>query len=77
MTESEAKTKWCPMVHKRTVVIISVDEPNQERTNSVLDRADKCIGPACMMWREHGPFSPDYDPRPDEVGGFCGLAGRP
>lgn len=78
MTESEAKTKWCPMtrapieIDDRLVAGNTMKVPGSAETTITT-----CIGSACMLWREHGPLSPDYKPRPDEVGGYCGLAGRP
>lgn len=70
MTEEEAKTKWCPVVGLAGAFFFSQkDEPHEVGSRN-------CIGSACMMWREYGPFSPDYKQKPCEVGGFCGLAGR-
>ena len=68
MTESEAKTKWCPMVD-RASDCGNADADGERRTVY-------CIGSKCMMWRwsmtpeeaignKHGPQ------------GFCGLAGKP
>ena len=64
MTEEEAKGKWCPIY---TLAAWLIKEFGEGRP---------CIASTCMMWREHGPFHPDYKPEAREIGGFCGLAGR-
>lgn len=73
MTETEAKTKWCPMARND-------DPPGSNRgwhTTSperpYLPRECLCIASACMMWR---------NPEPPEsalhsLKGYCGLVGRP
>lgn len=44
MTESEAKTKWCPMVRYQDLRAINRD--------ACYDNSGThCIGSACMMWR--------------------------
>jgi len=67
MTEAEAKQKWCPILGLAGAVMKSTDG---ER---------KCIGSACMMWREQ-----TVNESPDLMRGvqyvtyrYCGLAGKP
>lgn len=92
MTETEAKTKWCPMVMRQT------RNPAEQ---------EACKGSGCMMWRatwrhESRDFAgkdiekervkiaakggvitalDPYDPSGDVAfptgHGFCGLAGKP
>lgn len=65
MTETEAKTKWCPMVrYERDLVNRS--DPHPQNMN--------CIGSACMMWREIREIQ--FEPDSKVLGGFCGLAGK-
>src|SRR5689334_4927929 len=82
-TESEAKTKWCPMVR--------LDQPGGNRwTYGIEGERDNtnCIGSACMMWRwSNRVWGHDDDCRGKEAAkeftkqnplkGFCGLAGKP
>lgn len=70
--ESEAKTKWCPMIAQRTK-FKRIDDP---------DAMDRCIGSACMMWRWiEPPYSNEHLKNWQEATGgptgFCGLAGKP
>lgn len=83
MTEDEAKTKWCPL--NRTRVFVNSEEPFKAPVGA------KCIGSACMMWREHVVIDADRKgaDSPDGTGwkwsgvawahtsGHCGLAGKP
>ena len=83
MKESEAKTKWCPM-------LIRGHSGNLGSTGRVRDDLS-CIGSECMAWRidtlgwsladwvaykkmddeEKAKFTP-----PKETDGHCGLAGK-
>ena len=66
MTEDEAKEKWCPQGPT-----VATDEYNAGFTFT-------CIGSKCMAWRWHGVvMGQDSPPRPEELQGYCGLAGRP
>ena len=90
MTEDEAKTKWCPMVHVRANVMYA-DGPDDDATKRRIDLAEAehrksmCIGSQCMMWRSTKVI--DYND-PVEVTHaatvyrtnivfYCGLAGKP
>jgi len=60
MTENEAKRKWCPMVR------LGQSNMNQPAINRQPD-ADvpsgaRCIGMACMMWRQDQKPNPDWKP---------------
>lgn len=75
MTEDEAKTKWCPMT-----LCASSSALTGNRFENVAatypNQSARCIGTACMMWRQHVPHS--MDPHPEQVlgHGYCGLAGK-
>lgn len=57
MTEKEAATKWCP--HSR----VQTDEIGNATTNRhSFSRDDKCLGSACMYWRQ-GPAR--YEEQPE------------
>lgn len=63
MTEDEAKTKWCPVANTRFIP-----------AGAGATASDRCIGSACMAWREtHMVTDAPVDPRD----GYCGLAGKP
>lgn len=70
-TESEAKSKWCPMArtayHDMTVNRISDDGGNPNHIAGV-SYDTRCIASECMMWR--------WEPHPEghELFGSCGLA---
>lgn len=67
MRESEAKTKWCPMVR-----VLIGPENSAWQSRMITNRADipagpqdcLCIGSACMMWEPSKTFN---------GGGDCGL----
>lgn len=86
MMESEAKTKWCPMVR--------VGLPDQFGNGTVSNRVESdqpetvisyslCIGSACMMWRwqekfellEAGDAGSPHLKWVVPTDGHCGLAG--
>ena len=71
MTESEAKTKWCPMVRLSTLgggnVVFNASENQRAH----------CVGSDCMMWREYNYEVWNEDAPPKKTGiGYCGLAGK-
>jgi len=61
MKESDAKTKWCPMIQ------VSVVPEAETETNRGWRRGldYDCIGSECMMWRWKDA---------ERVSGYCGLA---
>lgn len=76
MTESEAKTRWCPMVRLYGDDWTTRLDDNELKavTDGDVARSTKCIGSACMMWR--------WLPSPSlkagsPTSGYCGLAGKP
>lgn len=82
MTESEAKTKWCPLTR-----IARLIHPNAEASHvTTVNRGDfgdardfcNCIASACMFWRSNGSVNASFqgESRFQETG-FCGAAGRP
>ena len=92
MTEDEAKTKWCPMVRLGVTVggepapgLNRFTNPNNMKS---MDFA-KCIGSACMMWRNaeseqyvNGMRLQHTSTYPVEAvvtvrHGYCGIAGKP
>lgn len=78
MTETEAKTKWCPMV--RIVVVNGhVQENRHGQFRALGDDATGpfCIGSACMMWRWETHQMGDWPPERVGDEGYCGLAGQP
>lgn len=89
MTETEAKTKWCPMArvmlvrtHQPTGVVESFGAVNQHTTQAGGEtNIITCIGSGCMMWRATydsrlagGGFSARLE-KGEVSGGYCGLAG--
>ena len=77
MNESEAKTKWCPMVRYSSAMengIIAI------RLNRPTDHTN-CIASACMMWWWDSTIV-DYKPSGEPIversatDGYCGLAGK-
>lgn len=81
MTESEAKTKWCPMF--RAVIAVGPSDGNEYVTNRddvTGSNGSRCIGSACMAWRVQSGWSKDAmtgQNGPIDLGGYCGLAGKP
>jgi len=83
MTESEAKTKWCPMVR---FYVADHDHYDNKPQNDGFGKADKnsgfCIGSACMMWRWNEPQNinfkgdPPYSMVGEDMNGYCGLSGK-
>ncbi len=82
LTESEAKTKWCPMVSmvavensKGELLVlnnasfnrVSIATPLDERGKSINPIGTFCIASKCMMWQ-----TTDYTANHKE--GHCGLA---
>lgn len=82
MTETEAKTKWCPMVRAgMNIAWREVMDKDSEQLRH--PPGTNCIGSECMMWRWGtivltGTMPPDgsikSDPVPDSTDGYCGLA---
>lgn len=70
MTEDEAKAKWCPFV--RFVPAVAAEHPafpNRPFVADGLGDQTRCIGSACMAWREHyqpRPFLVTYAGKPEE-----------
>lgn len=91
MTEQEAKTKWCPMVRIAIEVegaLIGINTevlPGEQDAPTEFKSATRCIGSACMMWRESRKLvnaqdraggTPIWVPTSEPSGhGYCGLAG--
>ena len=74
MTEEEAKTKWCPMVHFRYREALTGEEQEDEEELKYIQVKKKeasCVASACMMWRSLN--APYY---PANVDGYCGLGGK-
>lgn len=76
MTEEEAKTTTCcGPVHISSAILARLyAHPDDEDVNEAIGdlmrnfpRLGKCIGSACMAWRQWG----------GPGNGFCGLAGKP
>lgn len=76
MLESEAKMKWCPMVHYRQTIAIDKDATeHQMQAAELTSRQSKCIGSDCALWVEdkstdcHSGITRVY-------GGHCGLINK-
>ena len=78
MTESEAKTKWCPMVRMR------ISDDSNISGNAIFGSHEHygfCIGSECMMWRWHDQWLESSggmrrEPTDQKYrSGYCGLAG--
>ena len=84
MTESEAKTKWCPMVRHSG----GEDEPASNRANNALKTEDpvgdmpwnKCVASDCAMWVwDNGKVDTQSMIKGDRVikeEGHCGLINK-
>lgn len=74
MSESQAKTKWCP--HAR-VQLWDMDENdlgiigNRDRDDGGPSAGTLCLASECMAWRQVDR------PIGTEAGGFCGAFGKP
>lgn len=81
LTEEEARTKWCPManvyVRYQTTGATGNRNLSTDRDTQGWDRHAKCIGSACMMWRQgqkrnldwkptHSMMSTGYETHPDD-----------
>jgi hypothetical protein len=92
MTESEAKTKWCPFARTMFSVeatgrlvsgptaIASANRFPGESPGSA-ERGSLCVASNCMAWRatdnETVPTPPGEPDQPSKPAGYCGLAGAP
>jgi hypothetical protein len=78
MTEQEAMTKECP--HFSTAVAVLLAAEKEKNFECTLNT--KCLGSACMMWRDTlNPTVQYRDGVPhglsfEHMGGYCGLASR-
>lgn len=77
MTEQEALTKWCPFSRaankENGTGDVSIGGMNRWRGEELLPKGTRCLGSACMAWREtHMVTDANVDPRD----GYCGLAGK-
>jgi hypothetical protein len=75
LTETEARTKWCPFVR---FVLDSQGFAAGNRFDGA--RHSLCIASECMAWRFLGAAPTTQmtaEGKPIESRGFCGLAGRP
>ena len=84
MTEDEARTKWCPMVHKRQNILVhdALDGDVKVKVFGVANDEmgkNKCIASDCMIW------VPERNETKEVIkgnfitvinGGCCGLTGR-
>jgi hypothetical protein len=75
MTESEAKTRWCPMVRFKSAETGSGPAFNRQRIGSDMDDVN-CIGSKCMAWRQQTTEGEIGGEPALFVGGYCGLAGK-
>ncbi len=67
MKESEAKTKWCPMVR------YGADAINKDIEDGPYYHAYRCIGSDCMMWRQQRNLEDDGTVTLLVDEGYCGL----
>ena len=65
MTESEAKTKVCPM---------QIDGWNDRKYNCI---GSECMAWRDQRKLVPHPDGPPYAPEEEVIGGYCGLAGKP
>lgn len=73
MTETEAKTKWCPMARSPSYGFVANRDSESDSMYTSFEEASRCIGSNCMMWRWEiitGLGRLDTDT------GYCGLAGK-
>ncbi len=81
VTEEEARTKECRAIGASLAIEVTVlpgwAHPEGGVTQRIVD-GPRCIGSACMMWREGSPLRELVDgvffKSIDR--GFCGLAGK-
>ena len=76
MKESEALTKWCPMVRYSSIRGNGINRWADDGDTQVTPNASMCIGSKCMMWEsferlEEGVTNKHYMKRKGE--GTCGL----
>lgn len=84
LTETEAKTKWCPFARVATQYadgkpINRVGSDSEESPVPVIEMIfdeSKCIGSDCMAWRWKTSLPTSFVPKPTSTG-HCGLAGTP
>lgn len=81
MTESEAKTKWCPMVRitvgEGSIIANGPHAVINDADGFVKEVSHNCIASACMMWRPiYKDLKVDGITQSVAVGGYCGLAGK-
>lgn len=72
ITETEAKTKWCPLVRVG-------NSAGCNRSSMDFGQVSHCIGSRCMAWRE-GVWDHQRNLGPEDRTpgvGFCGAFGRP
>lgn len=83
MTEDEAKTKWCPLIRftdetENTYAVTNRGDVCDRTRNQEARDLSRCIGFACMAWREAEIVTrPDPYTTVKTPGGYCGLAGTP
>lgn len=80
-TEKEAKEKWCPMVHKRSLKTTYTYKDGSEgdiRQDFIANK-ETCIASECMMWQFN--FECEWCRNrgrsvPETRQGYCGLGGK-
>lgn len=82
MTEQEAKGKWCPMYRETPYVGSDGMTYSKENRRFPYDDTSRCLASSCMMWQwnsYHGETSGTKSIAfpTVEMGGFCGLGGKP